>query len=77
MAKRYRVVHQRRSIWEALISGRGTRDCYLAQAGYWWDWRTVATFPTLAEAETACSAHAGGTLLRGGDRIVSEFERPE
>lgn len=77
MAKRYRVIHQRRSIWDALMSGRGYRDCYLAQAQMWWGWRTLATFPTQMEAESACSAHAGGTLLKGGDRVVAEFERPE
>ena len=75
--KRYRVVHQRRSIWEALVSGRGTRDCYLAQAGHWWGWRTLATLARLDEAEAACRDHAGGTLLRGGHRVISEFERPE
>lgn len=77
MAKRYRVVHQRRTIWEALWSGTGQRDCYHAQSSHWWGWRTIETFESVAEAEAACQAHAGGTLLRGGQRVVSEFERPD
>lgn len=76
MAKRYRVVHERRSAWEALISGRGTRDCFLAQAQSWWGWRTLASFASVEEAEAACRDHAGGTLLPGGGRVISEFERP-
>jgi hypothetical protein len=77
MAKRYRVIHERRSIFEAMISGRGSRDCYLAQASGWFGWRTIDTCPTAEEAETACRDHAGGVLLPGGKRIISEFERPE
>lgn len=77
MARRYRVVHQRKSIWEALISGRGVRDWYLAQSGHWFGWRTIATCISVEEAEAACRDHAGGILLRGGDRVISEFERPD
>jgi hypothetical protein len=77
VAKKYRVVHQRKSIWEALVSGRGSRDWYLAQAGYWYGWRTLSTCLSVEEAEAACRDHAGGTLLRGGHRVISEFERPD
>ncbi|MDO6415075.1 hypothetical protein Q4F19_11850 [Sphingomonas sp. BIUV-7] len=77
MARKYRVIHQRKTIWEAMISGRGSRDWYLAQAGTWIGWRTIATCLSIDEAEVACRDHAGGTLLRGGARVVSEFERPD
>ena len=77
MAKRYRVVHQRKSAWEALASGRVYRDWYLAQACRWGIWRTIKICPNAEEAEAACRDHAGGTLLSGGDRVVAEFERPE
>ena len=77
MAKRYRVVHQRKSAWEALVSGRVYRDWYLAQAGGFWGWRTIEICPNAEDAERACRDHAGGTLLPGGDRVVAEFERPD
>ena len=77
MAKRYRVIHQRKNIWEAMVSGRGYRDWYLAQASFLFGWRTIKICPTVEEAEAACRDHAGGTLLKGGARIVSEFERPD
>jgi hypothetical protein len=77
MARQYRVVHQRKSTWEALVSGRGYRDWYLAQVKRLWRWSTLGTFPTVAEAEAACQEHAGGVLLSGGGRVVAEFERPD
>jgi hypothetical protein len=77
MASKYRVIHQRKSVWEALFSGRGTRDWYLAQAHYWWGWRTITTCVSVEEAEAACRDHAGGVLLKGGGRIIAEFERPD
>lgn len=77
MARQYRVIHQRKSTWEALISGRGYRDWYLAQVRGFWRWSTINIFPTIAEAEAACQDHAGGTLLPGGGRVVAEFERPD
>ena len=77
MARSYRVVHERRSVWEALISGRGYRDWYSAQVKRWWGWRTLDTYGSVAEAEACCRDHAGGTLLPGGGRVIAEFERPE
>jgi len=77
VARRYRVVHQRRSAWEALISGRGYRDWYQAQVKHWFGWRTINTFASTDEAEQACREHAGGVLLEGGGRVVAEFERPD
>lgn len=77
MAKRYRVVHKRKSLWEAMASGRGYRDWYIAQASSWFGWRMIKICPTIAEAEEACRDHAGGTLLVGGAKVVAEFERPD
>ena len=77
MARSYRVVHERRSLWEALVSGRGYRDWYSAQVKRLWGWRTIDTFATVAEAEACCRDHAGGTLLPGGGRVIAEFERPD
>lgn len=77
MSRHYRVIHQRRSTWEALISGRGYRDWYLAQVRGLWRWRTINIFASVAEAEVACQEHAGGVLLPGGGRVVAEFERPD
>ena len=77
MATKYRVIHQRKSPWAALTSGRGYRDWYLAQVRGLWRWRTIDIFASIVEAEGACLDHAGGTLLRGGERIVAEFERPD
>ena len=76
MARRYRVIHQRKSWWEAMASGRGYRDWYLAQSGHLWGWRTLKVCGSVAEAEEACRDHAGGVLLPGGGKVVSEFERP-
>ena len=64
MAKKYRVTHERKKWWEATLSGR-------------YGWKPIAIYPSRAEAESACSAHAGGTLLVGGTKIVAEFETPE
>ena len=76
MARRYRVIHQRKSLWQAMASGRGYRDWYLAQSGHWYGWRTIEICGSVEAAEACCQDHAGGTLLRGGGRVVSEFERP-
>lgn len=76
MARKYRVILERKSILEALLSNGGFRDCYTAQAQGLLGWRKIGTFPTQDEAEAACRDHAGGTLLSGGGRVVSEFERP-
>jgi hypothetical protein len=79
MAKKYRVIHQRKNMFEALVSGRGYRDWYVAQASgaFGLGWRTLKICPTVEEAEQACRDHAGGDLLPGGARIVSEFVRPD
>lgn len=77
MTPRYRVIHQRKSIVEALLSGRTHTDWYLAQVRRWYGWRTLEVYASVAEAETACEEHAGGRLLRGGSRIVSEFSERE
>ncbi len=77
MARKYRVIHQRKNMFEALVSGRGYRDWYLAQARHWYGWRTLKICPTIEEAEEACRDHAGGNLLVGGAKIVAEFERPD
>ncbi|MBW8745358.1 MAG: hypothetical protein JF628_13665 [Sphingomonas sp.] len=79
MAKKYRVIHQRKNIFEAMVSGRGYRDWYVAQASgvLGLGWRTLKICPTIEEAEEACRDHAGGDLLPGGARIVSKFVRPD
>jgi len=79
MAKKYRVIHQRKNMIEAVFSGRGYRDWYVAQASgvLGLGWRTLKICPTIEEAEEACRDHAGGDLLPGGARIVSEFVRPD
>ena len=77
MAKRYRVIHQRKSAIEAVFSGRGYRNWYVAQHSSWFGWREVKICPSQEEAEQACRDHAGGTLLPGGHKVVAEFERPD
>jgi hypothetical protein len=77
MAKKYRVIHRRKSLWEAMFTGRGYRDWYVAQVSSWRGWREVKVCPTVEEAEQACRDHAGGTLLPDGGRIISEFVRPD
>lgn len=76
MARHYRVVHQRKTMWQAMVSGRGYRDWYVAQARGFWRWRMLGIFGSVAEAEEACREHAGGVLLPGGRRVIAEFERP-
>ena len=68
MAKKYRVIHQRKNMIEAVFSGRGYRDWYVAQASgvLGLGWRTLKICPTIEEAEEACRDHAGGDLLPGG-----------
>lgn len=77
MAKKYRVILQRKTMFDALVSGRGYRDWYVAQASNWFGWQTLKICPTAEEAEQACTDHAGGTLIAGGAKIVSEFVRPD
>jgi hypothetical protein len=64
---------------EAVFSGRGYRDWYVAQASgvFGIGWRTLTICPTVEEDEQACREHAGGDLLPGGAKIVSEFVRPD
>lgn len=77
MKARYRVIHQRKSIWEAMFSGRAFTDWYIAQQRCWHGWRDLGVFANVKQAEDACEEHAGGRLLRGGGRVVSEFCDPE
>ncbi|MCA1748927.1 MAG: hypothetical protein LC634_05145 [Sphingomonadales bacterium] len=70
---RYRVVHERKHIVEALFSGRTWTDWYLAQHKRWWGWKTLGSFQTPEEAEGCCAEHADGKLTPTGGRIVSEF----
>jgi len=77
MKPRYRVVHQRKSILQALFSGRTWTDWYIAQRRHWWGWSNLGTYQSVAQAEAACEEHAGGKLLRGGGRIISEFGERE
>lgn len=77
MKVRYRVIHQRKSIWQALASGRTWTDWYLAQHKRWWGWKTLGTFQSQEAAEEALAKHAGGELLNCGARIVSEFAEKE
>lgn len=75
MKVRYRIVHQRKSIIVAMMHGRSYTDWYIAQHRRWYGWRELGTYASEAEAEAACEHHAGGKLLTGGRRIVSEFVR--
>lgn len=75
MKVRYRVIHQRKSVFAALLSGRGYTDWYIAQHKRWYGWTELGTYPSIEEAEAACELHAGGKLLPGGTRIVAEFTR--
>lgn len=73
MKVRYRVIHESKSIWQALARGRTWTEWYLAQHKRWYGWKTLGTFPSVEETERACSDHAGGELLNCGAKIVSEF----
>lgn len=75
MARKYRVIHQKKSMWEALFSGRTFTDWYIAQFRGLLFWRQIGIFATRDAAEAACEHHAGGTLIGDGGRIVAEFER--
>ncbi|WP_076069081.1 hypothetical protein [Sphingomonas montana] len=77
MARRYRVIHQKKSLVEALFSGRTYTDWYVAQCWRVLAWTKIGIYPTRVEAEAACEHHADGTLIRGNSRIVSEFERKD
>ena len=74
---RYRVVHQRKSLWQALASGRTWTDWYLAQHKRWYGWKTLGTFQTVEEAESCLAEHADGKLTETGGRIISEFTEKE
>ena len=75
MKPSYRVIHQRKSIFHAMLSGRAYTDWYIAQRRRWLGlgWRTLGIFPSIKEAESACAEHAEGTLIAENTRIVSEF----
>ena len=73
MKIRYRVLHQRKHLIEALMNGRTWTDWYLAQHRRWYGWKTIGTYPSPAEAEMCCEEHADGKLTPSGGRIVSEF----
>jgi len=77
VAGRYRVIHQKKSIFQALAKGRTWTDWYIVQHKRWWGWKTIGTWPTHAEAERACELHARGDLIDGGARIVAEYEERE
>ena len=77
MKVRYRVIHQRKSIWESLLHGRTWTDWYMAQHKRWYGWKTLGTYQSVAEAEQCCKEHAEGELLNCGSRIVSEFTRKD
>ncbi|RED16449.1 hypothetical protein [Parasphingopyxis lamellibrachiae] len=77
MKVKYRVIHQSKSIWQALARGRSWTEWYLAQRKGFWGWKTLGTYQTVEEAEQACAEHAKGELLNCGSRIVSEFAERE
>jgi len=77
MARRYRVIHQKKSMLEALFSGRTYTDWYVAQCQRMIFWTKIGIYPTREAAEAACEHHAGGTLIGENSRIVSEFERKD
>lgn len=77
MKVKYRVIHQSKSIWQALARGRSWTEWYLAQHKGFWGWKTLGTYRTVEEAEQACAEHAKGDLLNCGSRIVSEFAERE
>ncbi len=77
MKVKYRVIHQSKPMWQALLSGRTWTEWYLAQHKGWFGWKTIGTFRTIAEAEQCCADHTKGELLDCGSRIVSEFAERE
>lgn len=77
MARRYRVIFQKKTLFQALASGRVYTDWYVAQRQRWVFWTRIGIYPTREAAEAACEHHAGGTLIGENARIVSEFERKD
>jgi len=77
MARRYRVIHQKKNMLEALLSGRSYTDWYIAQCQRLMFWKKIGIYPSREAAEAACEHHAGGTLIAENSRIVSEFERKD
>lgn len=80
MNVRYRVIHKRKSLPEAMIraiwqGGQVSTDWYIAQHKRWYGWKSLGAYPSAAEAERCCAQHAEGELLDDGGRIVSEFSR--
>jgi hypothetical protein len=77
MTARYRVIHLRKTLIQALFKGRIWTDWYIAQHKRWWGWKELGSYRTHAEAEQACELHARGELGPGGGRIISEYEERE
>ena len=77
MKVKYRVIHQSKSIWQALARGRSWTEWYLAQHKGFWGWKTLGTYQSVEEAEAACAEHSKGDLLNCGSRVVSEFAEKE
>ena len=49
MAEKYSLIHRRKNVMEALFSGRGYRDWYVAQASglFGLGWRPLKICPTV------------------------------
>ncbi len=77
MKPKYRVIHQSKPIWQALLHGRTWTEWYVAQRKGWFGWHDIGTFQTVDEAEQACADHADGELLNCGSKVVSEFAERE
>lgn len=77
MARKYRVLYQKKKLLDALFSGRTYTDWYVAECQRLLFWKRIGVYPTREEAEAACEHHAGGTLIAENSRIVSEFERKD
>jgi hypothetical protein len=77
MARRYRVLFEKKTLLQALMTGRTYTEWYVAQCRRMIFWRRIGIYPTREAAEAACEHHAGGTLIGENARIVSEFERKD